>query len=113
VLRQRGKLAEAAELLEGGIEAARLLGNTQPLVWSLSGRSSTALRAGDVELALAAGLESVELAADLGGFHSAEAAADLAAALLETGEPEPAEELLVGSAGGEELVSIAGSPRNR
>ena len=46
-------------------------------------------------------------------FHSAEAAADLAAALLETGQPERAVELLLGSAGGEELVLIAGSPRAR
>ena len=114
VWRQRGKLAEAAELLDGGIEAARLLGNTHALVWSLSGRSSAALRTGDVELALATAQESVDLSQDLGeGFHSAEAAADLAAALLETGQPERAVELLLGSAGGEELVLIAGSPRAR
>jgi DNA-binding NarL/FixJ family response regulator len=114
VWRQRGKLAEAGELLDGGIEAARLLGNTHALVWSLSGRSSAALRMGDVELALAAAQESVDLSKDEGGsFHSAEAAADLAAALLEAGRPEPAVQLLLDSAGGEELVLIAGSPRAR
>jgi predicted ATPase/DNA-binding NarL/FixJ family response regulator len=114
VWRQRGKLAEAGELLDGGIEAARVLGNTHALVWSLSGRSSAALRMGDVELALAAAQESVDLSQDAGGsFHSAEAAADLAAALLETGQPDRAVELLLGSAGGEELVLIAGSPRAR
>ena len=42
--RQRGKLAEAGELLDGGIEAARVLGNTHALVWSLSSRSAAALR---------------------------------------------------------------------
>ncbi len=114
VWRQRGKLAQAGELLDGGIEAARLLGNTHALVWSLSGRSSAALRTGDVELALATAEESVELSKGAGeNFHSAEAAADLAAALLETGQPERAVELLLGSAGGEELVLIAGSPRAR
>ena len=114
VWRQQGKLAEAAELLDGGIEAARVLGNTHALAWGLSTRSSTALRAGDVQLALAAAQESVDLCKDAGAnFHSAEAAADLAAALLETGEPERAADLLVGSAGGEELVMIAGSPRCR
>jgi DNA-binding CsgD family transcriptional regulator/tetratricopeptide (TPR) repeat protein len=108
----RGKLAEAGELLDGGIEAARLLGNTQALVWNLFNRSAVALAAGDVELALATGEESVDLSRDLDqGFHSAWAAVRLAGALLETGQPERAVELLLGSAGGEELVLIPGSWR--
>jgi ATP/maltotriose-dependent transcriptional regulator MalT len=114
LLRQRGKLAEAAELLDGGIEAARLLGNTHALVWTLLGRSAAALRRGDVELALATAQESFDLSQDAeSNFHSAEAGADLAAALLETGQPEPAVEILLNSAGGEDLVFIGGSPRAR
>jgi ATP/maltotriose-dependent transcriptional regulator MalT len=114
IWRQRGKLAEAGELLDGGIEAARLLGNTHALVWTLMGRSAAALRMGNVDLALATAEESVELSQEAdSSFHSAEAAADLAAALLETGRPELAVETLVDSAGGEELVLIAGSPRAR
>jgi DNA-binding CsgD family transcriptional regulator len=114
IWRQRGKLAEAGELLDGGIEAARLLGNTHALVWTLLSRSAAALRMGNVELALATAQESVDLSQDAdSNFHSAEAAADLAAALLETGQPERAVEVLLGSAGGEELVLIAGSPRAR
>jgi ATP/maltotriose-dependent transcriptional regulator MalT len=114
LLRQRGKLAEASELLDSGIEAARLLGNTHALVWNLLGRSSAALRSGDVELALATAQESADLSRDSeSSFHSAEGAADLAAALLEAGQPTPAIELLLGSAGGEELVLIGGSPRAR
>jgi DNA-binding NarL/FixJ family response regulator len=110
--RLRGKLAEAGELLDGGIEAARLLGNTHALVWSLGSRSAAALHVGDVDLALAAAQEAVDLSADLDeGFHSAEAAVDLARALLETGKPQQAVDLLIGSAGGEELVLIAGGPR--
>jgi DNA-binding CsgD family transcriptional regulator len=114
LLRQRGKLAEADELLEGSIEAARLLGNTHALMWNLLGRSAAALRRGDVELALATAQESFDLSqvAD-SKFHVAEAAADLAAALLETGQPQPAVEILLESAGGQELVLIAGSPRAR
>jgi DNA-binding CsgD family transcriptional regulator len=114
LLRQRGKLAESAELLDGGIEAARLLGNSHALRWMLLGRSAAALRSGDTDLALATAQESVDLSQEAeSSFHSSEGAADLAAALLETGEPERAVELLLESAGGEELALIAGSPRAR
>jgi DNA-binding NarL/FixJ family response regulator len=114
LLRQRGKLVEASELLDGGIEAARLLGNTHALVWTLMGRSSAALRSGDVELALAAAQESFDLSQNAdSSFHAAEAAADLAAALLETGQAEAAAEILLASAGGDDLVLIGGSPRAR
>ena len=108
----RGKLAEAAELRDAGAEAARLLDNTKALVWNLSGRSGIALAAGDVGLALATAQEAVDLSRDLEtGHQSAGAAMRLATVLLETGQPEPAAELLVGSAGGEELTLIPGSGR--
>ena len=108
----RGKLAEAADLLDGGTEAARLLGNTHALVWNLFNRSFVALATGDVPLALATARESVELSHRLDeGFHSAWAAVRLADVFLETGQPQRATELLLGAAGGEGLVLIPGSWR--
>jgi DNA-binding NarL/FixJ family response regulator/tetratricopeptide (TPR) repeat protein len=108
----RGRLAEASELLDGAIDAARLLGNTHALAWNLFNRSVVALAVGDVEIGLATAQESVDLSRDLDeGFVSAWAATRLAAALLETGQPADAVELLLGSAGGEELTFIPGGWR--
>jgi DNA-binding CsgD family transcriptional regulator len=108
----RGRLAEATELLDGAIDAARLLGNTHALAWNLFNRSVVALAVGDVEIALATARESVELSRELDeGFVSAWAATRLAAVLLETGRPADAVELLLSSAGGEEITLIPGGWR--
>ncbi len=109
----RGKLAEATELLDGAIEAGRLLGNTHALAWNLFNRSVVALAVGDLDIALATAQESVDLSRSLDeGFVAAWAAVRLAAVLLETGEAERAVELLLGSAGGEELTLIPGGWRS-
>jgi ATP/maltotriose-dependent transcriptional regulator MalT len=108
----RGKLAEAAELLDGAIEAGRLLGSPPALAGNLFNRSVVALAAGDLDIALATAQESVELTRDLDeGFVTAWAAARLASVLFETGEPGGAVELLLGRAGGEELTLIPGGWR--
>ncbi len=108
----RGRLAEASELLDEGIEAARLLRNDQALVWNLFNRSVVALAVGDLELALATARESVDLSSGLAqGFHSAWAGVRLAGVFLELGQPELAVELLRDCAGGEEMVLIPGSWR--
>ena len=108
----RGKLAEAAELLGGAIEAGRLLGSPPALAGNLFNRSVVALAVGDLDIALATAEESVELTRDLDeGFVTAWAAARLAGVLLETGQPDRAIELLLGRAGGEELTLIAGGWR--
>jgi DNA-binding CsgD family transcriptional regulator/tetratricopeptide (TPR) repeat protein len=108
----RGKLAEAAELLDGVIEAGRLLGSPPALAGNLFNRSVVALAVGDLDIALATAEESVELTRDLDeGFVTAWAAARLADVLLETGQPGRAIELLLGRAGGEELTLIPGSWR--
>jgi len=108
----RGKLAEAAELLEGAIEGGRLLGSPPALAGNLFNRSVVALAVGDLEIALATAEEGVELSRGLDeGFVTAWAAVRLAAVLVEVGQPARAVELLIGRAGGEELTLIPGSWR--
>jgi ATP/maltotriose-dependent transcriptional regulator MalT len=108
----RAKLADAIELLDGAIEAARLLGNVQALVGNLFNRSVVAVAVGDLDLALDTAQESVELARDLDeGFVAAWAAVRLAGALLETGQPAQALELLLGAGGGREQTFIPGGWR--
>src|SRR5215475_14187476 len=108
----RGKLTEATELLDGAIEAGRLLGSPQALAGNLFNRSVVALAAGDLDIALATAEESVELTRDLdAGFVTAWAAARLADVLFETGQPNRAIELLLDRAGSEELTLIPGGWR--
>jgi len=108
----RGKLAEAAELLDGAIEAGHLLGPSPALAGNLFNRSVVALAAGELDIAFATAEEGVELTRDLDeGFVTAWAAVRLAAVLLETGQPLEAVELLLGRAGGEELTLIPGGWR--
>ncbi|HSL14974.1 MAG TPA: AAA family ATPase [Actinomycetota bacterium] len=108
----RGKLAEAAELLDGAIEAGRLLGTPPALAGNLFNRSVVAVAVGDLDIALATAEEAFELTHDLDeGFVTAWAAVRLASVLLETGQPTRAVELLLGRAGGEELTLIPGGWR--
>jgi ATP/maltotriose-dependent transcriptional regulator MalT len=108
----RGKLAEASELLDGAIEAGHLLGTSPALAGNLFNRSVIALAVGDLEIALAAAEEALQLTRDLDeGFVTAWAAVRLAGVLLETGQPDCAVELLLGRAGGEELTLIPGGWR--
>ncbi|HET7857194.1 MAG TPA: AAA family ATPase [Gaiellaceae bacterium] len=108
----RGKLTEAAELLDGAIEAGRLLGSPPALAGNLFNRSVVAVAVGDLDLALVTAEEAVELTRHLDdGFVTAWAAVRLAGVLLESGQPHRAVELLLGRAGGEELTLIPGGWR--
>jgi DNA-binding NarL/FixJ family response regulator len=107
VRRRRGELAESSELLEGAVEGARLSGNVQSLAGNLLNQSLTALAAGDLQLALAAAEEGVDLAAQLDqGLVVACAGLSLAAVLLELGDPARAVEAMTGPAGGVDLPLI-------
>ncbi|HEX5902681.1 MAG TPA: AAA family ATPase [Actinomycetota bacterium] len=108
----RGKLAEASDLLDGAIEASRLLGSPPALAGNLFNRSVVAVAVGDLDVALVTAEEALELARDLDvGFVTAWAAVRHASVLLENGEPEQAVDLLLGRAGGQELTLIPGGWR--
>jgi DNA-binding CsgD family transcriptional regulator len=108
----RGKLAEAAELLDSAIEAGRLLGSPPALAGNLFNRSVVAVAVGDLDLALITAEESVELTRDLDeGFVTAWAAARLAGVLVETGQPDRAIEVLLARAGGQDVTLIPGGWR--
>ncbi len=88
------------------------MGQTQALAGNLFNRSVVAVAVGDLDIAVSTAEESVELAGELDeGFVAAWAAVRLAGALLETGQPERALELLLNCAGGEEQARIPGSWR--
>ena len=102
-----GRLTQAAELLDAAIEAARLSGNTQALAWVLFCRSFVAVPSGDAQVAVAAAQESLDLTRDVGeSVIAARAALMLAVALLQTGQPARAAEVLASSAGGEEVTLV-------
>jgi DNA-binding NarL/FixJ family response regulator len=108
VLHTTGRIAESVALLDGAVEAARLSGNAQALGWNLLSRAFTAVAAGDLEAALAAGQESVEVTRELDdSLVSTYASVALASALHENGDPGRAIEVLLTAAGGEELPLIA------
>jgi DNA-binding NarL/FixJ family response regulator/tetratricopeptide (TPR) repeat protein len=108
----RGKLAEATVLLDGAIEAGRLLGTPPALAGNLFNRSAVAVAVGDLEIALATAEEAVEVTRELDeGFVTAWAAMRLASVLLETGQPVRAMELLLGRAGSDEATLIPGGWR--
>jgi DNA-binding CsgD family transcriptional regulator len=109
----RGHLAEAGELLDNAVEGARLSGNVQALAGNLINRSLTALAAGDLEMALSTAEENADLTHGLDQSLVCGAGVALAAALLESGDPERAVDVLVASSGGEELPLIPGVWRPR
>ena len=108
----RGRLTEAADVLDGGVEAARLADIVQAKAWSLFNRSMAALFAGEVDAALDLAEESMEFTRQLDqSFVTGWAGVALGAALARSGEHARAAEVLVRSAGGEALPVIPGGWR--
>ena len=108
----QGRMVEAAEVLDGAVEAARMVDNPQGVAWNLFNRAFGAVAAGDIELALATSEQSIEIVKDLDeSILAGHACFTRAAALFEAGRAEQAADLLVASVGGEELRVIPGGWR--
>jgi DNA-binding CsgD family transcriptional regulator len=100
----QGRLAEAAEVLDGAIESARLVGNAHAIAWALVNRASVAWAAGDLELAVAVSEECAELAGGLDdGLLAVSGAVTYAPTLYELGDIEAAADILWRAVGGDEL----------
>ncbi len=107
-----GRLAEAAEVLDTAGEIARLTGHEQGLTWTLFGRSLAATAAGEVETALAAAEESVEVLPEGDrSFPGMWARFALAAALQEAGSSEDAARALLDAGGGDGLPLVPAACR--
>jgi ATP/maltotriose-dependent transcriptional regulator MalT len=88
-LETRGRLAEALELAEGAVEAARLSGNRQVTGWALVAEAWITAVLGDLDRALAAGEEAVDLLRGLDESVLTRAThAHVAAVWLEAGRPD-------------------------
>ena len=108
----QGRLNDAAELLNGAVEASRLAGNDQTLAWDLMNRAFVDVHRGEVGAAIADAEESMDLTRGLGnGFVSTHAGVMLAIARLENGEPANAIELFVAAGGGEAMPLLPGGWR--
>jgi len=109
----QGRVAESTEVLEGAVEAARLVDNPHGLVWNLLSRSLAEFAAGNVDVALATGEEAVDVARHLdASTSSAWSAVAFATALLGTDGAARAAELLIAS-GGIDQQQIGGGWRVR
>lgn len=112
VLFSTGRLADATEMIDGLVEAARLTDNALGLATALVNGAAVSLAAGDVDGAFAAAQEAVALTRDTApSVVAAWAGSFLGAAMLEAGQPERAAETIVRAGGGEELPLIPGAFR--
>ncbi len=104
-----GRLDEAKEHLDGVVEAARLVGNTQAISWSLVNSAWTAMFAGDLEEARRLAEESAELLRGLDDSPiSTWSTSVLGVVLVESGEPARGIDVIRSGAGGPELTRIPG-----
>ena len=107
----QGRLPEAAAFFEAAVEEAHLLANPHLLAVSLSNRSLVATAMGDARAALVSLTEAGILDSLGTGMTKTLAAFALAPALLDSGQPQPAFDVLTSHAGGDELTLLYGPNR--
>ena len=108
----RGRLSEAAEVLDAGVEAARLAGITQSMAWMLRNRSLLSALVGDLPAALEMAEEALELTRRLDeSVLSAWAAMVVARASVMAGGSQRAVDVLEGAGDDEPLRRIPGAWR--
>jgi DNA-binding CsgD family transcriptional regulator len=106
-----GRLREAGDVLDGAIEASRIIHDEQGLAWSLLNRSSCALHC-DIDLAHDTAREAVQIARGLDrGLISVSAAIRLGIVQIELGDFARGAELIVATAGGEDVSRVPGGWR--
>ena len=97
----RGRLGEAAKVLDDGVEAARLVGITQSMAWMLRNRALLSVVAGDLPAALEMAEEALELTQRLDeSVLSSWAAMAVARASVMAGRSQRAVDVLGGGRGG-------------
>jgi DNA-binding NarL/FixJ family response regulator/tetratricopeptide (TPR) repeat protein len=107
----QGRLDEAAAFFEAAVEEAHLLANPHLLAVSLSNRALVATAMGDARAALGSLTEEGILDSLGAGVTKTLAAFALAPALLDSGQPQPAFDVLTSHAGGDQLTLLYGPIR--
>jgi DNA-binding NarL/FixJ family response regulator len=106
-----GRLSDAEVVVDEAVDVARLYGNPSMLGWALLARASLAVARGDPAAARAAAEEAVDAHGAPTALPAVWARLALAAALVESDDPAPAEQLLITDLGGEGLPLVPGPTR--
>jgi DNA-binding NarL/FixJ family response regulator len=106
-----GRLSEAAAVVDEAVDVARTFANPSMLGWALLARATLETACGDSAAARTTAEECVAAHGDPVVLPAVWARVALAAALVEAGDPAPAEQLLVTELGGEGLSLVPGPTR--
>jgi len=111
VLAELGRLKDAGEMAEQGVELARLAGSPPLLLWAQSALSRARLAAGDVGPALREAREAHSSGARPDFCATGQPGWSLGLALAASGEPEPGAQMMLQALGGAELRLVLPAER--